>query len=170
MRILLFLCIISLSNQSCNNSDHELSENEKQKNIASATEVVKKVFELSNEMDFVSGLNHYADDPNSYFITDGIMHSLSDLKKAYENIGPSVEALHNTIESWNAQMLSPNIVTFTLPVKLTLKLKDTPEYTGQLIWTAVLEKQGDEWLIVQSHESWLNCAEVVAALTPKNNN
>jgi len=155
-----------MTSLSCRKTETQLTKTEKQNIIDSSTEVVKRVFELSNELDFVSGLNHYADDPNSYFITDGIMHSLSDLKKAYENIGPSVEALHNTIESWNAQMLSPNIVTFTLPVTLTLKLKDTPEYTGQLIWTAVLEKQGDEWLIVQSHESWLNCADVVAALTP----
>ena len=119
-------------------------------------------------MDFETELNHYSDNSKSYYVTDGIMHSLADLKKAYKNIGPSVEELHNTIESWNVQVLSSNIVTFSLPVKLKLKLKGIPEYTGQLIWTATLQKQDEQWIIVQSHESWLNCAEVAAALVPKN--
>ena len=74
-------------------------------------------------MDFETGLNHYSDNSKSYYVTDGIMHSLADLKKAYKNIGPSVEELHNTIESWHVQVLSSNIVTFSLPVKLKLKLK-----------------------------------------------
>ncbi len=119
-------------------------------------------------MDFETGLNHYSETSNSYFITDGIMHSLADLKKAYKTIGPSVEELHNTIESWNVQVLSPDVVTFTLPVKLKLKLKVIPEFNGQLVWTATLQKQENRWVIVQSHESWLNCAEVAAALTPTN--
>lgn len=136
----------------------------------SATDVVKKVFAYSNNYDFESGLNYYSETTNSYFITDGIIHSLSDLKKAYKAIGPSVETLHNTIESWHVKVLSPDIVTFTLPVKLKLKLKGIPEYNGELIWTATLQKQADQWMIVQSHESWLNCAEVAAAMIATTDN
>jgi ketosteroid isomerase-like protein len=145
-----------------------LTEVQTQEIINSATEVVKKVFEYSNNMDFETGLNHYSETSNSYFITDGIMHSLADLRKSYQSVGPAVEELHNSIESWNVKVLSPDVVTFTLPVKLKLKLKGMPEYNGQLIWTATLQKQEDRWMIVQSHESWLNCAEVTAALTPTN--
>ena len=169
MRILVLLCLICIASQSCQRAEEQLTEIQKQEITSSATEVVKKVFDYSNNMDFESGLNHYSEAPNSYYITDGIMHSLSDLKKAYKDIGPSVEELHNTIESWNVQILSPNIVAFTLPVNLKLKLKGIPEFNGQLIWTATLEKQEDRWMIVQSHESWLNCADAAAALTPINN-
>ena len=97
-----------------------MTETQKQEIVNSSTEVVKKVFEYSNSMDFETGLNHYSESSNSYFITDGIMHSLTDLKKAYKNIGPAVEELHNTIESWKVKVLSPDVVTFTLPVKLKL--------------------------------------------------
>ena len=155
-------------NYSCRSTERQLSEDQTSEIINAATAVVKKVFEYSNNMDFETELNHYSDNSKSYYVTDGIMHSLADLKKAYKNIGPSVEELHNTIESWNVQVLSSNIVTFSLPVKLKLKLKGIPEYTGQLIWTATLQKQDEQWIIVQSHESWLNCAEVAAALVPKN--
>lgn len=168
MRILIILCTICLLNQSCHSPENQLTEVQTQEIINSATEVVKKVFECSNNMDFETGLNHYSETSNSYFITDGIMHSLADLKKNYKNIGPYVEELHNTIESWNVKVLTPDVVTFTLPVKLKLKLKGTREFKGQLVWTATLQKQEDRWMIVQSHESWLNCAEVTAALNPTN--
>ncbi len=92
---------------------------------------------------------------------------MADLKKAYKNIGPSVDKWQNTIESWNVQVLSSNIVTYSLPVKLKLKLKGIPEYPGELNWTATLQKQDEQCIIVQSHESWLNCAEVAAALLSK---
>lgn len=168
MRILIILCTIGLLNQSCHSPENQLTEGQTQEIINSATEVVKKVFEYSNNMDFETGLNYYSETSNSYFITDGIIHSLADLKENYKNIGPYVEELHNTIESWNVKVLSPDVVTFTLPVKLKLKLKGTPEFEGQLVWTATLQKQEDRWMIVQSHESWLNCAAVAAALIPTN--
>lgn len=166
----IILITISLLSQSCQESKNQLTEVQKQKITESASEVVKKVFEYSNNMDFEKGLNHYSKTSNSYFINDGMIHSLTDLRKAYRQIGPSVEDLHNTIESWNVQVLSKDLVTFTLPVKLKLKLKGIPEYNGQLIWTATVQKQEDGWKIVQSHESWLNCAEVASALTPANDN
>ena len=169
MRILIILCTICIVNQSCHRTEHQLTEAKKQEITNDASEVVKRVFEYSNNMDFETGLNHYSETSNSYYIIDGKIHSLTDLKKAYKDIGPAVEELHNTIESWNVQVLSPNIVTFTLPVNLKLKLKGIPEFNGQLIWTATLQKQDDRWVIVQSHESWLNCANVAAALTPTNN-
>lgn len=159
------MCLLNIA---CQNQETELTPTEMQQITESATEVVKQVFEYSNNMDFESGLNHYSASADAYFITDGIMHSLTDLKKAYKAVGPSVEDLHNTIESWNVQVLSSDIVTFTLPVRLMLKLKGVPEYTGQLIWTATLQKQGDQWVIVQSHESWLDCAAVATALTSSN--
>ena len=168
MRILIIISTLCVLNQSCVRSENQLTEAQIQEITNSATEVVKKIFEYSNNLDFETGLNYYSESSNSYFITDGIIHSLTDLKKEYKDIGPLVETLHNTIESWNVKVLSPDIVTFTLPVKLRLKLKGIPEFSGELIWTATLQKQEDQWLVVQSHESWLNCSEVAAALIPAN--
>ena len=153
-------------NESCQTNHKELTESNIKEIIGSASEVVKKVFDYSNDLDFETGLNHYSDVPNAYFITDGKMKSLSDLRREYRAVGPSVESLHNKIESWNAQVLNEHVVNFTLPVQLTLKMKGIPEYSGKLIWTATLHKLDNEWMIVQSHESWLNCAEVAAALLP----
>ena len=172
MKSLIRMLLISLLivYTGCQETQHSLTEDQVNKITTEATEVVQKVFDYSNNMDFESGLNHYSETADSYFITDGIMHNLDELKKAYKAIGPSVEDLENTIESWNVNVLSEDVVTFTLPVQLRLKLKEIPEYTGNLIWTATLQKQNDEWKIIQSHESWLNCAEVSAALSPSTEN
>ncbi|MCW5516021.1 hypothetical protein [Muriicola sp. Z0-33] len=158
-------CCICFALVSCKNAKEQLTKVQIEEITKSATAVVKKVFEYSNLQDFETGLTHYSASSDSYFITDGIMHSLGDLKKSYREIGPSVEVLHNTIESWNTSVLSKDVVIFTLPVQLKLKLRGLPEYNGKLIWTATVQKQNDEWKIVQSHESWLNCAQVAAALT-----
>lgn len=170
MRSLVVAVAVFTLGLSCTQTDTHLTTSEKEQIIASATEVVKEVFDHSNNMDFEAGLIHYSSSPHSYYITDGVMHTLSDLRQAYKKVGPSVEALHNTIESWNVDVLSSSEVTVTLPVKLKLKLKGIPEYTGKLIWTATLQKQENKWVIVQSHESWLNCAEVALALTPPDGN
>ena len=167
---LILLLALGIFVQSCQHSENQLTETQKQDITNAASAVVNKVFEYSNNLDFESGLDHYSDATDSYFIIDGEILSLSDLKEAYKAVEPSVEDLHNTIESWNIQVLSPDVVTFTLPVKLMLKLKGVPEYTGQLIWTATLQKQQGEWLIINSHESWLNCDEVALALSQVNFN
>ena len=152
--------------QSCQTPTTPLTSAQIQAITDSASEVVNNVFEYSNNLDFESGFKYYSASSTAYFIVDGQMNSLSDLKKAYREVGPAVEALENTIESWNVQVLAADIVTFTLPVQLKLKLKGLPEFTGNLVWTATLKYDDHQWMIVQSHESWLNCAEVAAALTP----
>ena len=167
---LIILSILILLIQSCQITENELTESQRQELIDSSKEVVQKVFEYSNSLDFETGLNHYSAASDSYYITDGVMNTLDDLKKSYREIGPSVEGLHNTIESWNVQVVSKDVVNFTLPVDLKLKLKGTPEFSGQLVWTATVQKQKGEWMIVQSHESWLNCAEIAAAMTSQNEN
>jgi hypothetical protein len=144
-----------------------VSEAEKRQIIQTASLVVTKIFEASNNKQYLQGLDYYSDDDNAYFVSDGVVNSLDDLKKSYVIAGAAVEDLHNEILQWNSKVLSADLISFTLPVKLRLKLKGIPEYTGQIIWSAILQKVEGKWLVVQSHESWLNAAEVAKALTPK---
>ncbi len=157
-----FLVITSLLIMSCEKHD----PNQEKKNIEEATVVVKKIFEASNNFQFLKGLDYYSDTKEAYFVSDGTINSLEDLRKTYSQIGPSVEELHNTILGWNVQVLSEEVIVFTLPVRLKIKLKNIEAYTGELIWSAVLKKnQKGEWKVVQSHESWLNCCEAMKAMS-----
>jgi hypothetical protein len=168
--IFTLLIVTLLFSQSCQNEESALTDLEKQSIIDSARITVQKVFDLSNNLEFVEGLNYYSGEFDAYYINNGTILTLSDLKKSYSQIGPSVEILENSIDSWNSNVLSENTVAFTLPIHLKIKLVGIPEYNGQLVWSGIVQKPNDKWVIIQSHESWLNCIEVASALTAPDTN
>lgn len=152
--------------QSCQNKQTDLTESQKKSIIDSAKVTVQNVFDSSNNLKFIDGLSYYSGDLDAYYTSNGTILSLNELKESYNQIGSSVEILENKIDSWNSTILSKNTVAFTLPIHLKIKLKDIPEYNGKLVWSCIVQKRNDKWIIIQSHESWLNCAEVMKALTP----
>ncbi|MEP1445736.1 MAG: nuclear transport factor 2 family protein [Paraglaciecola sp.] len=167
MKKVVMTLLIFMVNYSLVVNASELSKAEKQKIIETTSSIVDQIFEAANNKQFLRGLDYYSDDENAFFVSDGQINSLDDLKKSYAAVGSSVEDLHNDIIEWNAKVLSAELVSFTLPVKLRLKITGIPEYTGQIIWSALLQNVDGQWLVVQSHESWLDCAKVAKALTPQ---
>jgi len=161
---LLFLLGIELVIQSCQQKTNHLTAIPEEAIVNEAKEVVKKVFDASNNHDFVGGLQYYIETSEGFYTNNGNILSFNELKTSYEQIAPYVEVLENKIDRWNATILSENTVAFTLSIHLKIKLKDKPEYNGQLVWSGIAQKRNSEWKIVQSHESWLNCAEVTEAL------
>ena len=155
--------------QSCENRKSNLTDLEKELIINSARITVQKVFESSNNLKFIDGLNYYSGDSDAYYTSDGTILTLTDLKKSYSQIGASVEILKNSINNWNSTFISENTVAFTLPIDLKIKLVGIPEYNGKLIWSGIVQKRDGNWIIIQSHESWLNCVEVASALTISDN-
>ena len=156
--------------QSCENRKGNLTGLEKELIIKSAKITVQKVFESSNNLKFIDGLNYYSGDSDAYYTIDGTILTLADLKKTYNQIGSSVEILQNSINDWNSTFISENTVAFTLPIDLKIKLVGIPEYNGKLVWSGIVQKRNGNWIIIQSHESWLNCVEVASALKiPENN-
>ncbi|OKY27189.1 MULTISPECIES: nuclear transport factor 2 family protein [Thalassotalea] len=144
-----------------------LTDAEKQEIMNTTSSVVTKIFEASNNRQYLKGLDYYSNTSDAFFISGGSIKSLDELKASYEIAGAAVEDLHNDILDWNVNVLSADLVSFTLLVKLRLKLKGIKEYTGQIFWSAVLKKTDNQWLVVQSHESWLNAGEMSQALTIK---
>jgi len=162
---LTFLCI-GLYLSSCDQQAGPSSKPDTTNAINSAREVVQEVFDYSNNLDFISGLQHYVDDSLARYTSNGrIYPSLSALKSDYEQVGPLVEVLNNEILSWHIVAYSEKLIAFNLPIRLTIKMKGSPAYTGELVWTGIVEKRGGKWRIAQSHESWLNCAEAMSALS-----
>lgn len=151
---------------SCEQQKLSLTNSEKSLIVESAKSTVQKVFEASNNHQFLEGLQYYSGDSDAYYTSNGEVFTLDELKESYSEIGPSVEELKNSILNWQATFISENTVAFTLPVQLKLKLRGIPEYNGQLIWSGIVQKRDGQWKVIQSHESWLNCAEVALALTP----
>lgn len=141
--------------------------NVNQQIIRETKKVVENIFDASNSKQYLKGLDYYSDAEDAVYVSAGKIQSLEDLKKSYAIAGDAVEDLHNDILSWNFNVLSDELVSITLLVKLRLKFKGIKEYTGQIFWSAVIKKIDNHWLVVQSHESWLNAAEMAHALTIK---
>ena len=160
---------ILIFTQSCENRKSKLTNLEKEAIINSAKLTVQKVFEASNDLKFIDGLNYYSGDSDAYFTSNGTILTLADLKKSYNQFGSSVEVLKNSINTWNSTFISKNTVAFTLPIDLRIKLVGIPEYNGKLVWSGIVQKRNGNWIIIQSHESWLNCLEVATALTASGN-
>ncbi|MDY8135374.1 hypothetical protein [Aquimarina sp. 2201CG5-10] len=163
--ILLLLLGLLIFTESCQHQKSDLTKSEKKSIIDSAKTTVQKVFDSSNNLKFIEGLNYYSADADAFYVSNGTIHSLSELKESYNQIGSSVELLENSIDSWNSTILSENTVAFTLPIHLKIKLIGIPEYNGQLVWSGIVQKRNEKWVIIQSHESWLNCVEMTSALT-----
>lgn len=168
--IFTFLILTIIFTQSCQKRKSNLTNLEKIAIINSAKVTVEKVFELSNNLKFIDGLNYYSGDSDAYYTNNGTILTLADLKKSYSQIGSSVGVLENSIDKWNSTFISENTVAFTLPIHLKIKLVGIPEYNGKLVWSGIVQKRNKRWMIIQSHESWLNCIEVLSALTESNHN
>jgi len=79
---------------------------------------------------------------------------------------PLFESLVNTPDAWDMIVLSSDAVAITMPLHSSFKPKGLPEYKAQGVWTGVVQRRSGKWTIIQSHESWVNPEQVMAALMP----
>lgn len=144
-----------------------LTEIDKGQIADSAKFVVKQIFDLSNKLEFNAALKLYCQDNDAHYSENGTVYpSFEALRTKYEQAGPTVELLENKIDKWNILVLAKDAVVMTLPVHFKIKIKGLAAYNGQYVWSGVVQKRNGKWMLVQSHESWLNFEEVLAAMTP----
>lgn len=151
----------------CQQQSNTLTDKQKNEIADQAKSVVQKVLESSNQLDFNTALQFYSNDSDTRYIENGsIFSSLDEMKKAYDEFGPALDLLENTVERWDIIVLSDNTVAITTPISFKIKVKELPEYQGKYVWSGIIQKRDGVWKIIQSHESWFNYTEVMAALTP----
>ncbi len=90
---------------------NSLNDAELQKIIETTSSVVNKIFEASNNKQFLKGLDYYSDDKDAFFVSSGSIKSLDELKESYIIAGASVEDLHNEILEWNVNVLNAGLVS-----------------------------------------------------------
>jgi hypothetical protein len=64
-------------------------------------------------------------------------------------------------------VLAPDAAAVTLPIHLRIKAKGRPEYKGQYVWSGIVQRRSGTWKLIQSHESWQNAEQIMAAITPE---
>jgi hypothetical protein len=160
--IMFALCAIS-----CQPQQKPLTEAQLAAIADSAKAVVQSMLARADELDFKGYFDGYATDTDVRCVENGSLHpSLDFMKKAYADLQPAFESLHNTADSWEITVLSSDAVVITMPKHFTFKPKGLPEFKAQSVWSGVLQHRGGKWKIIQSHESWLNPEQIMAAFVP----
>lgn len=151
----------------CQKQEAPLTDEQKNQIADSARQVVQKVLDFSNNLDFNSALQAYSSDPDARYVENGtVFASLDAMRTAYEQMAPTLEVIENKVDSWDMIVLSKEAVLMTVPIHFKIKAKGLAEYNGQYVWSGVVQKRNGKWTIIQTHESWLNFAEAMSALTP----
>jgi SnoaL-like domain len=148
----------------------QTSSSEAQKNAAidSAKTVAQKVLAYSDSLDFKTALKFFTDDSDGRFVENGYLYpSLQAVKDSYNQIAPTIQRLHTMVDNWSGVLaLDDSAVLLTLPLHFTIQAKGRPEYKGQYVMSLVVQKRHGRWTVIQTHESWLNYAKAIAAITP----
>ena len=163
-----FLVLLSVGSlMSCQAPPAGLTQSEKDAAATSAKAVVDALFQKWNQLDFAGSLTFYSADPDARFIENGAAFpSLDAMKQQYAELGPTLERLENTVDSQTAVVLAEDAVAVTTPVHFRIKAKGRPEYAGQYVWSGIIQRRNGTWQVIQSHESWLNAEQVMAAILP----
>jgi hypothetical protein len=152
---------------SCQNQPAPFTEAQKAAIADSARAVVQAMLANANKLDFTAYFNDYSADPNARYIENGLLYpSLDAMKRLYADLNPIFESLQNTPDVWYPTVLGSDAVAITVPLHFSLKPKGLPEFTAQSVWSGIVQRRGGKWTIIQSHESWVNPEQVMAALTP----
>ena len=133
-----------------------------------AKEVLQKVIDHMDQLDVNSALENYSNDPDTRYVENGYLYpSLKAYGEAYLKLVPTLEYLDQTVDSWDIVVLSDEAAVVTLPMHARIKVKDRPEYQFDFICSSVVQKRNGKWLLINTHESWLNAAEAMAAIGPQ---
>ncbi len=159
--------IFALVALSCQPQPTTLTQAQKDLIADSAKAVVQIMLSSADRLDFGTYFNVYASDADVRCVENGVLHpSLDAMKKSAADMQPMLESLQNSPDSWEMIVLSSDAVVVTMPEHFTFKPKGLPEYKAQGVWSGVVQRRGGKWVIVQSHESWVNPEQVMAAFMP----
>ena len=170
MKTLLFavsLLPLAMFAFSCQPQPTSLTDVQKAAIEDSAKAVVNAVIANANKLDFNAYFQFYSADADGRYIENGSMSpSLDEMKKGYIDLAPTLESLQNTVDAIDVLVLGPDAASLTVPFHFSFKPKGHPEYKAQGVFSVIVQRRAGSWKIVQSHESWVNPEQVMAALVP----
>ncbi len=160
-----FLALTMAGLTACQPQPVALTDAQKTALADSAKAIVHTMVANANKLDFNAYFQDYSADADTRYIENGaLIPSLDAFKKSYLDLAPSFESLTNTLDATDAIVLGPDAVAITFPFHFSFKPKGRAEYEGQGLWTGLLQRRSGKWQIVQTHESWVNAEQAMAAM------
>ena len=163
----LILAIVAVFGLSCQPQPTTLSEAQKAAIADSAKAVVQLMLSYADKLEFGAYFSGYSTDADVRCVENGSLYpSLDSMKRAYAQMQPMLESGHSAPDAWNITVLGTDAVAITMPYHFSVTPKGLPEYKGQGVWSGIVQRRGGKWTIIQSHESWVNPEQVMAAFVP----
>jgi len=151
----------------CQPQPVSLTDTQKAAIADSAKALVQDAFAGAQKLSGAAFVHPYSSDPDVRYVENGVAFSSIDTVKALgESVYGLLESLTNRVDSFDVIVLGPEAAVVTVPFHFSIKSKAGKEFSGQGVYSAVTQRRGAQWRIVQSHESWPNPAEVMAVLVP----
>lgn len=151
---------------SCEKSSTTLTEEQKNQIADSVKSIIQQNVALWNALDFKTSIsNYFSSDPDAHYIENGHLYSYKEIDASYTELASALDLVENKIDNFDIIVLSKDAAFITAPIHLKMKAKGLPEFNTTSIWTALLQKRKGKWMIIRTHESQPNYAELAAALT-----
>jgi ketosteroid isomerase-like protein len=77
-----------------------------------------------------------------------------------------LQSLTPQVDAFDIVVLGSEATVVTAPFHFSIKTKVGKEIKSQGVYSAVVQLRAGRWRVVQSHESELNIAELMAAMAP----
>ena len=108
----------------------------------------------------------FSSDPDARFAGDGVVYALDALRTAADVFYSNLESLKVAADATDVIVLGPEAAVIVRQAHMIVKTKTGQEATVQLVFTGVVQRRDGQWQMVQTHESELNAADFIAAITP----
>lgn len=166
--IILVVLVLALFACSCQPQQATITDAQKAAIADSAKTVVQEVFRGAQKLKGSAFFDRYLPDPDVRYVENGVLYpsSLDSLKAFADSFYGMLESLTNSIDSLNVVVLGAEASAVTVTFHFTVKTKVGKQISGQGIFTAAMQFRSGRWLIVQSHESEINFAELMAEIAP----
>ena len=162
-----FALLLAFMVNSCQSKTESAASVDKTVVADSAKAIAKRVIDNSNKLDFEAAFSNYSSDADARFTENGNTYaSLDAMKAAYKDLMVSLEIVQNEVKSWDVMVIDAEAAMVTLPIHGKLKVKGRDAIEVDYVWSGLIQKRNGKWLVVQSHESWVNADKAMAALFP----
>ncbi|HSD32695.1 MAG TPA: SgcJ/EcaC family oxidoreductase [Gemmatimonadales bacterium] len=118
----------------------------------SVEQVVRGVLDAANRRDAAGFLGAYAEEAVTAY--NGVIYSTKDsYRSALDSVWQALAGVQVSPMSLRTMVLSPDAAVTMVPIAFTLTAKSGGQVTGQGVYTMLVQRRQDAWVILRSHES-----------------
>lgn len=116
--------------------------------------VVDNVFVSAARLDAAGLTRDFSTDPDARRAENGVLYlSVEQYRQMADSLYRLVSSLTPKRQQVHVVVLGPDAAAVTVPFTFTFRSKRGRTGGGDAVWSAVVQRRGGRWQVIQSHES-----------------